>query len=253
MFYRVLLTYFFRCRYLPSVLAAASLPSQSPLCSVLFCKLLLLIAPIFSAIFLCVHHNFLSVSPSPSLSLSSSLTLSFDFRLFPCHFHLDMCVCLCVAHMSISVCAPFLGHLLCQAIFQINAQIVKPTREAQGGAELSIGLLFRRKLALQIAAVAVVVFVNYTHVACQLICQVAAGKSAGEKVKQFAIKSTLNLHSSTWGLCLGYLVSSLSKICDRKIFHSTLPLLPPLLQLPISDRDRSTAFPTQENWRKINL
>lgn len=102
MFYRLLLTYFFRCRCLPSVLAAASLPSQSLLCSVLFCKLLLLIAPIFSAIFLCVHHNFLSVSLSLPLSLSSSLTLSFDFRLFPCHFHLDMCVC-----VSQSVCCTY--------------------------------------------------------------------------------------------------------------------------------------------------
>lgn len=232
MFYRLLLTYFFRCRYLPSVLAAASLPSQSLLCSVLFCKLLLLIAPIFSAIFLCVHHNFLSVSLFLPLSVFlthfelrlSTFSMSFSSR-YGC-----VCVCLSVCCTYVDLCVrsiswPFVvpSHFPNQCA---NCQ-ASQRGAGQGGAELSIGLLFRRKLALQIApAVVVVVVVNYTHVACQLICQVAAGKSVEEKVKQFAIKSTLNLHSSTWGLCLGYLVSSLSKICDQKIFHSPHPPLP---------------------------
>lgn len=243
MFYRLLLTYFFRCRYLPSVLAAASLPSQSALF-----RFVLQVAFVDSANFQC---NFPLCAPQFSLYISLPLSV-FELRLstFSMSFssrYVCVCACLCVAHTFLAIC--------CAKPFSKSMRKLSSQRGRGGAkAELSIGPLFRRKLALQIAAVAVVVVVvNYTHVACQLICQVAAGKSVGEKVKQFAIKSTLNLHSSTWGSRLGYLVSSLSKIYDLSIFHSPPPLHPPSLQLPISDRDRSTAFPTQENWRKINL
>lgn len=188
-----------------------------------------------------------------SLSLSLSLT-HFELRLstFSMSFS-SRYVCLCVAHMSICVCAPFLGHLLCQAIFQINAQIVKPARGRQGEIRVKSRALYRSIVSTKIGST------NCRCCCCKLhTCGMSAHLSSGKKisrgkVKQFAIKSTLNLHSSTWGLYLGYLMTLLSKIYDLPLSTPPPPSLPAINQLPISDRDRSTAFPTQENWRKINL
>lgn len=72
---------------------------------------------------------------------------------------------------------------------------------------------------------------------CKLqTCGMSAHLSSGRKisrgkVKQFAIKSTLNLHSSKWGLYLGYLVSSLSKIYDlASLLFLSSPSSPSTLQ-----------------------
>lgn len=121
MFYRRLLTYFFRRRYLPSVLAASLL-------SALLC-FVLQVAFVDSANFQC---NFPLCAPQfslcLSLPLSPSVSLSFDFRLFPCHFHLDMCVC--VLHICRSVCALHFLAICCAKPFSKSMRKLSSQRGA---------------------------------------------------------------------------------------------------------------------------